>query len=110
MKTRKETFLQRKNRTEGLKPPKEADDQFTRFYLGKKPQPAGKDYLGFNVEHIRKTNPELFNHPKTRPYYMDEWTKWYSQYGVFGEEEEEFENTDEEEFNDICSPNNPFTK
>ena len=109
MKTRKGTFLQLKNRTEGLKPPKDADDQCTRFYCGRKPQPAGKEYLGFNVEHIRKTNPELFNHPKTRPFYMDEWTKWYSQCGVFGDEEE-FEDTDEQEFNDLYSPNNPFAK
>ena len=108
MKTSKGTFKQRKNRSDGLKPPTEKDDQYTRFYLGRKPQPVGKDSLVFNVEHIRETNPEQFNQPQTFPTYMDEWTKWYSQVGVFGEEKE-FIDTEEEEF-EIHSHNNPFEK
>ena len=73
---------------------------------------VGKDYKGFDVEHIRKTNPELFNHPKTFPFVMDEWTKWYSQYGVFGEEEPKDDDIEDDIENDspptYFSPNNPF--
>lgn len=69
MKTRKGTFIQRKNRTEGVSKSKtQTKAKKTQNYSFC----FGKDYKGFDVEHIRKTNPELFNQPKTFPFVMDE--------------------------------------
>lgn len=119
MKTRKGTFIFH-DKKKKLELPNGINYKLRRLYgISQKTQLkpkktqnnsfcVGKDYRGFDVEHIRKTNPELFNQPKTFPFVMDEWQKWYSKYGVFGEEEPKEDDVEDESYPIIFSPNNPF--